>query len=245
MKKLTLIFLVVLVAGCASHKKDRHEAYYEGLQQIAQAQADERKAELQMKIELVRSLFGTSNPSPPTSGTPVRWNPYQQSDLARIMAVMLIFNDKQDPRSLSYAIQEVQSPLPSIGERITDGVFRTLPVALGIAGAAYGGYLINKAGEYGALTAIENAPQTVNNTTTSEHYNVNSYNSQEANMGQSNSGGAGPGGSRNTNSGNQGNAGLIGQSQDFSANNPAMRSPGYQAPFNEPVTAGPIPVVLP
>ncbi len=244
MKKLGVIFIAFLLVGCATdQKKDRHVAYYDSLHEIAKERAQERQAELQMKIELVRSLFG-AQPSP----TPVKWNAYQGNDLAKIMAVMMIFNDREDPRSLSYALQEVQSPLPTIGERITDGVFRTLPVALGIAGAAYGGYLINKAGEYGAATAISNAPTEVNNTTTNEHYNVNSYNSQEANMGQSNSGAGGPSGGSGSpavQSGNQGNVGVIGQSQDFSANNPAMRSGSYQAPYNQPATAGPIPVVLP
>jgi hypothetical protein len=237
MKKLALIFIMILLAGCATdQKKDRHVAYYESLHDIAKERAAERQAELQMKIGLIQALFGTQQ------SVPVKWNgTYQDSNLVKMMAVMMIFNDREDPRSLSYALQEVQSPLPTIGERITDGVFRTLPVALGIAGAAYGGYLIDKAGEYGATTAIANAPsaqgapQTVNNTTTNEHYNVNSYNSQEARMEQGNAGGAGPGGSRNADSGNQGNVGVIGQSQDFSANNPAMRSGSYQAPYNIPV----------
>ena len=239
MKRSVIFMLVMALAlmGCATDPStDRHANYYKSLENIAKARADERREETRLKIELIKELFGYHV----GYTTPVKYS--ANSDLAKVIAMMMIFNDKENPYALSYALKEVNQPLPTVGERVTDGIFRTMPFALGIAGAAYGGYLIKKAGEYGAEVAVAATPATVSNstTTTNEHYNVNSYNSQEANMGQSNSGGAGPGGNSNADSGNQGNIGVIGQSQDFSADNPAMRSTGYQAPFNEP-----IPVVVP
>jgi len=226
MRKLLLLALVLAMAGCAS-STDRHDLYYQSMKEIAKERAQERQAELQLKMEFLKAVVtGYQVPDTPTN------------QLVKVMAMMMLFNDREDPYALSRALREVKSPAPTIGERIADGTFRILPVALGIAGAAYGGYLIEKAGEYGAATAVANAPTTVNNSTTNEHYNVNSYNSQEANMGQSNSstsGGSGGGGRDTSNSHNQGNVGVIGQSQDFSADNAAMRSTGYQAPYNIPV----------
>jgi hypothetical protein len=232
LRHLGILLVVLVLVGCSA-KQDRHDQFYSAIEKVAKADADGRQAELRIKVAFLRTLLTsrTSNPAP-------------TGQLVKVMAMMMLFNDRTDPRRLQYALQTIPKPLPTVGERVTDGVFRTLPVALGIAGAAYGGYLLNKATQYGAQEVVAGAPTTVNNSTTNEHYNVNSYNSQEAHAANSNAGAGSAGGGRNSNSGNQGIA--VGQSMDFEANNPAMRSGSYQAPYNQPaVGGGPIPVVLP
>jgi hypothetical protein len=237
-RHLGILLVVLVLVGCSA-KQDRHDQFYSAIGTVAKAEADERAAELRIKVEFLKTLFATQ-------ATAVRVsNPTPTGQLIKVMAMMMLFNDRTDPRRLQYALQTIPKPLPTVGERVTDGVFRTLPVALGIAGAAYGGYLINKATQYGAQEVVAGAPTTVNNSTTNEHYNVNSYNSQEAHAANSNAGAGSAGGGRNSNSGNQGIA--VGQSMDFEANNPAMRSGSYQAPYTPlPPAAGPvIPVSIP
>lgn len=235
MKNLFMALLILSMFGCATDNT-RHKDFYAAIKGVAEQQRQERVDEMRMKMEFLKAMFACPVYTSVVSTPPQNTN----RDLVKIMAAMMIFNDHDDPRRLQYALSRIPKPAPTIGERVSDGVFRVLPVALGISAAAYGGYLINKASELGATTFVTNQPGSNSSvtTTTNENYKVNSDNTQTATSTQGNTGAGGSGGPA-TSSGNQGNSSVIGQGMTFEANNPAMRSTGYQAPYN------PVPEITP
>jgi hypothetical protein len=239
---------LVILAGCST-VHDRHDKFYESIRWVAEEQRASDEAQLRIKAELVKALFHRDYSLPGYSA--VSDKPVDRSfDLVKIMAMMMIFNDHKDPRRLQYALERIPAPAPTIGERVSDGVFRVLPSVVGIAAGAFAIDSIRRAAEGASAFAAGAGSTSVSNTTNStNNYKYQSENTQTASVDQGNtSGGGAPGagsGGRVSGSGNQGNAAGIGQGQNFNGGPVAFGSDGFM-PSQLPAPAPPSgPSILP
>ena len=232
-RKLLGLLIVLSLVGCASGK-DRHDKFYSAIQKVAEEQRQADADNLRLKVELVKALFSRSATA--VNYTPISAGAYN-TDLVKIMATMMIFNDHKDPRRLQYALERIPAPAPTIGERVSDGVFRVLPSVIGIAAGAYALDSVRRAAE-GVSAFAAGAGSTSVSSSTTNNYKYQSDNTQavDATMnGHGGGGGAGSGG-RVSDSGNQNMA--IGQQQNFDGGPVAFGSDSFQAP-PPPVTGGP------
>ena len=245
MKRLLILSVVLSLVGCAS-VHDRHDKFYSAIEKVAQEQREADQAKLDAKIALVKALFAPTYTvtAPAGSATAVvnraTIQPVQ-NDLMKLFAVMLIFNGNDDPRRLQYALERIPAPAPTVGERVTDGVFRVLPTALGIAAGAFAIDTVRRAAEgASAFAAGAGSTSVTNQTSTTNNYKYQSDNTQNATASMNGRGGgpgAGGGGSV-SDSGNQ--AIGIGQQQNFDGGPVAFGSDSFQAPYTLPETSGPV-----
>jgi len=242
MKKL--LFMVVVLTTLASCSHVRQKMYYEAIEEVAKYRAETAQVKAEMNKEILLAMFQEQKRV--STVPPNTYVNYANNDnqMVKYMILMTYLQQRENEHTLQNALAAVRRPEPHAGELAIKGATSLLPVALAIAGAAYGGYLIDQATNSGAEMVIQGQGALPPSNTSNEYYNVNSHNTQTATVGQSNGrgngGGAGRGG---RSSDDMANIAGVNQGMAFEANNPAMRSPNYQAPFNtvEPI----IPVVLP
>ena len=218
MKRLLILCLLAITVTSCSHV--RQKMFYHSQENIAKYRYEAQAEKDRATVELLKTLLTN------------RYNESGDSKALKYMLVMMWLNRTENEHTLENALNAVDPPAPDAGELAIRGATSILPVALGIAGAAYGGYLINKAGEFGTQAVVAGAPSTTTNTTNNFKYQSENTQTAEATM-AGHSGGGGLGGGRDTSgSGNQGIA--IGQSQAFDGGPTAFSSPDFMPPVVVP-----------